>query len=305
VDQDLTAGRPEDEQNGSVSAAGAQEDRPPMDMSEARQSEAVLLGTVLAYPASAPEVIADLAESDFTEPAHRAVLAAMRQLIEAGVRCEPLLVVEQLVNRPSDHASRGTHWPAVCAQLLGQASIPSSAAAYRRLVLTALWRREAIAFADRLEDCARAGTIADLDDVLTQSNRQLSAAVGRVQRLAPPWRVLVTGPRVRWDREREGVVTGVLDELRAAHVHLVIVHGADPKGVDPIAVAWATRHQVELEAHAPDWDAYEKAAGPRRIKQMVNSRPDECHAFTHRGAPSDSGCADLARRAGIATTVHT
>jgi hypothetical protein len=116
---------------------------------------------------------------------------------------------------------------------------------------------------------------------------------------ADTYRVLVTGSR-EWDDAQE---------LRLALIHatalrldsVIIVHGACPTGADALAAEWAQDYGVTPEPHPADWDAYGKAAGPRRNAEMVALGADLCLAFFKRGAGNrgTSDCASQALAAGI------
>lgn len=49
----------------------------------------------------------------------------------------------------------------------------------------------------------------------------------------------------------------------------VLVNGMCPRGVDKVALDAAHKHGIDVEEHKPDWDAYGRAAGPRRNTKMV------------------------------------
>lgn len=48
----------------------------------------------------------------------------------------------------------------------------------------------------------------------------------------------------------------------------VILSGA-ARGVDSIAENWATRNGIPLELYPADWNTYNRAAGPKRNKEMA------------------------------------
>ena len=112
-------------------------------------------------------------------------------------------------------------------------------------------------------------------------------------------RILVTGSR-DWDDKQE--LRFAL--IRAASPYLpavVIVHGGCPTGADAMAAEWASDMDVPAEPHPADWDAYGKAAGPRRNAEMVALGADLCLAFFKQGAGNrgTSDCAGKALAAGI------
>lgn len=90
----------------------------------------------------------------------------------------------------------------------------------------------------------------------------------------------------------------------------MLLHGACPwKPMDgrlcsADAIAdWVATQELgwPVEAHPADWDRYDKAAGPRRNREMVQRRPAVCLAFPDADRPSQGtrGCMQLARGAGI------
>ena len=50
-----------------------------------------------------------------------------------------------------------------------------------------------------------------------------------------------------------------------------MVHGACPDGVDACAAQLARTHNLKVEEHPADWSEHERAAGPIRNQQMVDS----------------------------------
>jgi hypothetical protein len=85
------------------------------------------------------------------------------------------------------------------------------------------------------------------------------------------------------------------------------VHGACPDGADAVADAWTLASLPRPPERWPaPWAQLGRAAGPRRNQAMVDSRPDEAHAFL-REPPVSRGtryCVDAAERAGIPTYRH-
>ncbi|MFI6854524.1 SLOG family protein [Streptomyces sp. NPDC050416] len=120
-----------------------------------------------------------------------------------------------------------------------------------------------------------------------------------------PYRVLVTGsrdwptPAVVW-----GALNDVRDEALTADRHLVVVHGACPRGADDHAAKWCTTavqfvNGVTEERHPADWQINGKRAGFIRNAHMVNLGADLCLAFIRNGSRGASHTAALAEQAGI------
>lgn len=98
-------------------------------------------------------------------------------------------------------------------------------------------------------------------------------------------RVIVCGGRDYADHERVGEILDRLDEM---YEDVMIVHGNAP-GADQLAEAmWFG----EVERHPADWEAYGRAAGPIRNKQMLEAGADLVIAF-----PGGRGTADMVKRA--------
>ncbi len=124
-------------------------------------------------------------------------------------------------------------------------------------------------------------------------------------------RILVTGGRNRTDAD---TITEVLNRhWPAPGTTLTVVHGDCPTGADRIARNWcrvmagsvsASGVTVVEEAHPADWECHGKRAGPLRNAEMVRGGADVCEAFPDPGSVGTYGAVDLARRAGIPTTVH-
>ncbi|NUP46176.1 MAG: DUF2493 domain-containing protein [Catenulispora sp.] len=140
--------------------------------------------------------------------------------------------------------------------------------------------------------------------------------------MTAPYRVLVTGSR---DWPSYDVVWLALDAAfcQAANARrvLTVVHGACPTGADAHTVDWATHMiardlPVKVEPHPAKGHPTQNfgpwpGAGPRRNRYMVSLGANLCLAFLgpctrpncRQPGPHDShgasGCADLARTAGI------
>jgi hypothetical protein len=137
-------------------------------------------------------------------------------------------------------------------------------------------------------------------------------------------RILVTGSRMFAD---EALLQRVLDEAADGHAAVAIVHGkCDPRtqsggripwdfarthasaqplvGADWLADLYAGAQGWTREPHAADWLAFPRAAGHIRNRLMVKLGADVCHAFPLGESPGTRGCAALAEKAGIPTTVH-
>jgi len=118
-----------------------------------------------------------------------------------------------------------------------------------------------------------------------------------------PYRILVTGSR-NW--QDIGVVRRALNEVLAVRPHdqpIVVVHGDCPTGADIMAKTWALTaddyERVTEEPHPAAWHLHGRKAGPIRNQNMVSKGADVCLAFIKDGSRGATGCADLAKAAGI------
>jgi hypothetical protein len=112
------------------------------------------------------------------------------------------------------------------------------------------------------------------------------------------YRVLVTGSRDWRDRS---MIEEVLDTLLTEHGQLAIAHGHCPTGADAYADEWARRNRprAQITRYIANWKLNGRAAGPIRNQHMVDDGADVCLAFIRNHSAGASGCADMARRAGI------
>ena len=79
-----------------------------------------------------------------------------------------------------------------------------------------------------------------------------------------------------------GAVIRKLDQARAKHPDLVLVHGGGP-GVERIAGQWAERNGVHQVVCRPDWNRHGRAAPFRRNDELLNLLPRGVIAFPGSG----------------------
>jgi hypothetical protein len=94
--------------------------------------------------------------------------------------------------------------------------------------------------------------------------------------------------RLIWDR---------LDQVRAKHPDMVLLHGGSPKGAERIAARWADHRKVPQIAFKPDWTKHAKAAPFKRNDQMLDVLPIGVIVFP--GSGISANLADKARKMGI------
>ncbi|MCY4405439.1 MAG: DUF2493 domain-containing protein [Rhodospirillaceae bacterium] len=91
-------------------------------------------------------------------------------------------------------------------------------------------------------------------------------------------------------------VIAKLDQTRAKHADMVLVHGGGP-GVEKIAARWAERNGVDQVVCKPDWDRHGRAAPFRRNEELLNLLPKGVIAFPGSGITEN--LVDRARQLGI------
>ncbi len=65
----------------------------------------------------------------------------------------------------------------------------------------------------------------------------------------------------------------MLDQVRAKHPDMVLIHGGTPKGAERAATSWADHRNVTQIAFKPDWTADGKAAPFKRNDRMLDIVP--------------------------------
>ena len=91
--------------------------------------------------------------------------------------------------------------------------------------------------------------------------------------------VAITGGR---DVRDAGAVFARLDQTKAKHDDMVLVHGGGP-GVERIAAQWAERNGVHQVVCKPDWNAHGRAAPFRRNDELLSLLPKGVLAFPGSG----------------------
>ena len=95
-----------------------------------------------------------------------------------------------------------------------------------------------------------------------------------------------------------GAVIRKLDQTRAKHPDMVLVHGGGP-GVERIAAQWAERNGVHQVVCRPDWNRHGRAAPFRRNDELLNLLPKGVIAGLghHRQPRREGGATRDPRRA--------
>jgi replicative DNA helicase len=166
---------PGGERDASPTPAGS----PVPDRSTATEAEAALLGAALYNPHHAAQVLGDLTPDDLADPGHRAVLAAIRAVLADGAPPDPALVLAAY-NRGQHYGSPAHLFALTIHHCLAAAGTPGTEGHYRRAVLEARWRRDAITAAHRIHQAANTAPLADLHAVLAEVLAGLGSTLARI-----------------------------------------------------------------------------------------------------------------------------
>lgn len=113
--------------------------------------------------------------------------------------------------------------------------------------------------------------------------------------------MLPAGPKVAFtgglDFNDHHLIWAKLDQVRAKHPDMVLLHGGSPKGAERIASAWADSRKVPQIAFKPDWTRHAKAAPFKRNDAMLDVLPVGVIVFPGTGIQENLG--DKARKLGI------
>jgi len=113
--------------------------------------------------------------------------------------------------------------------------------------------------------------------------------------------MLPAGPKVAFtgglDFNDHQLIWAKLDQVRAKHPDMVLLHGGSPKGAERIASTWADSRNVPQVAFKPDWTRHAKAAPFKRNDAMLDVLPVGVIVFPGTGIQENLG--DKARKLGI------
>lgn len=112
--------------------------------------------------------------------------------------------------------------------------------------------------------------------------------------------MLPAGPKIAFsggETADHELIWAKLDQIRAKHPDMVLMHGGSPKGAEKIAARWADHRKVPQVAFKPDWSKHAKAAPFRRNDQMLAVMPIGVIIFPGTGIQEN--LADKARKLGI------
>jgi YspA, cpYpsA-related SLOG family len=112
--------------------------------------------------------------------------------------------------------------------------------------------------------------------------------------------MLPPGPKVAFsggpDFNDHRLIWDKLDQVRAKHPNMVLLHGGSPKGAERIASRWADHRKVSQIAFRPDW-AKGKSAPFKRNDAMLEALP--IGVLVTPGSGIQANLADKARHLGI------
>jgi hypothetical protein len=112
--------------------------------------------------------------------------------------------------------------------------------------------------------------------------------------------MLPPGPKIAFtgglDFNDHRLIWDKLDQVRAKHPNMVLLHGGSPKGAERIASRWADHRKVSQIAFKPDW-AKGKSAPFKRNDAMLEALP--IGVLVTPGSGIQANLADKARHFGI------
>ncbi|WP_448956664.1 DUF2493 domain-containing protein [Labrys neptuniae] len=113
--------------------------------------------------------------------------------------------------------------------------------------------------------------------------------------------LLPAGPKVALtgglDFNDYDLIWAKLDQVRARHLDMVLLHGGSPRGAELIAAKWADNRKVTQIAFKPDWTKHGKSAPFKRNDAMLDTLPIGVLVFPGTGIQENLG--DKARKLGI------
>ena len=105
--------------------------------------------------------------------------------------------------------------------------------------------------------------------------------------------LLPAGPKVALtggaDFNDHRLIWAKLDQVRAKHPDMVLLHGGTPKGAEFIASRWADHRKVPQVAFRPDWTKHAKAAPFKRNDALLDVLPVGVLVFPGTGNPQNLG----------------
>jgi hypothetical protein len=113
--------------------------------------------------------------------------------------------------------------------------------------------------------------------------------------------MLPPGPKIAFtgglDFNDHRLIWDKLDQVRAKHPDMVLLHGGSPKGAERIASRWADHRGITQISFKPDWGRHSKAAPFKRNDAILEALP--IGVLVTPGTGIQANLADKARRLGI------
>jgi hypothetical protein len=113
--------------------------------------------------------------------------------------------------------------------------------------------------------------------------------------------LLPAGPKIAFtgglDFNDHHAIWAKLDQARAKHPDMVLLHGGSPKGAERIAACWADSRKVPQIVFKPDWNRHARAAPFKRNDRILEVLPIGVIVFP--GSGISSNLADKAKKLGI------
>lgn len=113
--------------------------------------------------------------------------------------------------------------------------------------------------------------------------------------------MLPPGPKIAFtgglDFNDHRLIWDKLDQVRAKHPDMVLLHGGSPKGAERIASRWADHRGITQISFKPDWVRHSKAAPFKRNDAILEALP--IGVLVTPGTGIQANLADKARRLGI------
>jgi hypothetical protein len=113
--------------------------------------------------------------------------------------------------------------------------------------------------------------------------------------------LLPAGPKIAFtgglDCNDHAAIWAKLDQVRAKHPDMVLLHGGSPKGAERIAACWADSRKVPQIVFKPDWNRHARAAPFKRNDRILEVLPIGVIAFP--GSGISANLADKAKKLGI------
>jgi hypothetical protein len=113
--------------------------------------------------------------------------------------------------------------------------------------------------------------------------------------------LLPAGPKIAFtgglDFNDHHAIWAKLDQARAKHPDMVLLHGGSPKGAERIAACWADSRKVPQIVFKPDWNRHDRAAPFKRNDRILDVLPIGVIVFP--GSGISANLADKAKKLGI------